>query len=385
MNGLDTAELGKVAPISASSTAPAEDDVWLLNLDMVESNTGVVLDYLYVPVDSIGTSTCRFDTGNVLYSKLRPYLNKVVLPDRDGYATSEMLPLRPDTNRLTREYLTYFLRSPQFVRYISAKVSGAKMPRANTDALRHAKIPLPSLDEQRRIALELDLICHAMDVKKEQLAQLDLLVKARFFEMFGDPVEDSKHWGHKPLREFLTSVKYGTSLSPTFSDAGFAFIRATNIKNGYIVDDDMKYIDPTDVQKFEKCRLNGGEVIIVRSGVNTGDTCVITNDYVGQYAGYDIILTLESTLDPIFLNTLINTPYMEKVVKPLTKRAAQPHINSEQVQSLPIICVPNQMQREFATFVGELDKSRELLKQLLDQIQLLYDERMNQHFGDFDT
>lgn len=72
MKGWEVEELGKLAPVMASKTAPAEDEVWLLNLDKVESNTGTILDYLYVPVDSVGTSTCRFDTTNVLYSKLRP-------------------------------------------------------------------------------------------------------------------------------------------------------------------------------------------------------------------------------------------------------------------------------------------------------------------------
>ena len=78
---------------------------WLLNLDVVESNTGKILEYVYVDHSQIGASTVSFDKMNVLYSKLRPYLNKVVLPDRAGYATSEMLPLRPNEQVITREYL----------------------------------------------------------------------------------------------------------------------------------------------------------------------------------------------------------------------------------------------------------------------------------------
>ena len=84
-------KLNDIAPIK-QGVVLAEDKYWLLNLDMVESNTGKIIDYLYVPKEEIGASTVTFDTDNVLYSKLRPYLNKVVLPDRPGYATSEMLP-----------------------------------------------------------------------------------------------------------------------------------------------------------------------------------------------------------------------------------------------------------------------------------------------------
>jgi type I restriction enzyme S subunit len=103
-------KLSDVAPIQQGSVQSSEK-YWLLNLDMVESNTGRVLDYLYVSEDKIGSSTITFDTGNVLYSKLRPYLNKVVLPEQSGYATSEMLPMRPNQEIITREYLREVLKT----------------------------------------------------------------------------------------------------------------------------------------------------------------------------------------------------------------------------------------------------------------------------------
>ena len=119
----------------------------------------------------------------------------------------------------------------------------------------------------------------------------------------------------------------------------------------------MKYIPQEEADRLEKCKLSGGEIIIVRSGVNAGDTCVVTDEYIGQYAGYDMILVLSSDLHPVFFNTLINTEYMDKVVKPLTRRAAQPHLNSEQTQRLPIIEVPFELQEQFADFVKQVDKS----------------------------
>ena len=84
--------LGDIAPVK-QGIVPDSDQYWLLNLDAVESNTGNILEYVYVDYSQIGASTVSFNQQNVLYSKLRPYLNKVVLPDRAGYATSEMLPL----------------------------------------------------------------------------------------------------------------------------------------------------------------------------------------------------------------------------------------------------------------------------------------------------
>ena len=146
------ARLGDIVKIEASSKSVVSDKCWLLNLDMVEQQTGNVIDYNYVGKDALNGSIIQFDTGCVLYSKLRPNLNKVVIPSQDGFATSEMLPLRPNTKMLTREYLTAFLRSDSFVTWAVSKTAGAKMPRLGSKELLGKVIPLPSISEQTCIA-----------------------------------------------------------------------------------------------------------------------------------------------------------------------------------------------------------------------------------------
>ncbi len=255
------------------------------------------------------------------------------------------------------------------------------VPSVRKTKLEEIEIDVPTLVEQSEIVDILAKLQKVINERQEQLEKLDELIKARFVEMFGDPVSDTKSWGQKSLREMLKSIRYGTSTPPEFSDEGYAFIRATNIKNGQIVDNDMKFIPQQEADRLEKCRLSGGEIIIVRSGVNAGDTCVVTPEYIGQYAGYDMILVLNEMLNPVFLNTLINTSYMEKVVKPMTRRAAQPHLNSEQTQSFPIICVPKALQDEFAEFVKQVDKSKVAVRRALDETQILYDSLMQEYFG----
>ncbi|WP_276838712.1 restriction endonuclease subunit S [Anaerovibrio lipolyticus] len=225
-------------------------------------------------------------------------------------------------------------------------------------AIGDVEILLPDLEEQIKLADRAFAVGNVVEKRAEELEMLDELIKARFVEMFGDPVADTMKWGQKPLKDFLKSIRYGTSTPPKFTDYGYAFIRATNIKAGRIVDDDMKFINQQEADRLEKCKLSGGEIIIVRSGVNAGDTCIITDKYIGQYAGYDMIIVLNEMLNPTFLNMLINTTYMERVVKPMTRRAAQPHLNAEQTQSFPIICVPRKLQDEFAEFVQQVDKSK---------------------------
>lgn len=179
-------------------------------------------------------------------------------------------------------------------------------------------------------------------------------------EQFGDPVSNTQGREVRPFKDFMSDIRYGTSQPPVFSEDGiFKFIRATNIKTGRITEKDMLRISAEEASKLEKCRLNGNEIIIVRSGANTGDTCVVTEEYRNQYAGYDIIITLDLEIaNPVFFNELMNTHYMQAVIKPLTVRAAQPHINSEQVQNLPMLVVPLSEQEQFAAFVQQSDKSK---------------------------
>ena len=104
-------KLGEVCKISASSDIINSNEVWLLNLDMVEQQTGRIIDYLFVKKNELSNSIVQFNTDNVLYSKLRPNLNKVVIPNCSGFATSEMLPLKPNTSILTKESRRFFLVS----------------------------------------------------------------------------------------------------------------------------------------------------------------------------------------------------------------------------------------------------------------------------------
>lgn len=124
---------------------------WLLQLDMIESNTGKILSKYFVSLDKIGVSTIKFSKDNVLYSKLRPYLNKVVLPDEAGFATSEMIPLFP-TEELNKIFLAFVLRDDGIVRFLNAHVSGSKMPRVQADVFWNLGIILPPSTLQNQFA-----------------------------------------------------------------------------------------------------------------------------------------------------------------------------------------------------------------------------------------
>ena len=310
---------------------------------------------------------------------------------RIAMVTSDFLPallnqrvacLRVKNNNVDYRYLYYYLLSSRFEKDCVSSAKGVAQKNLSTEWLKEYQINIYPKDKQKEIIKVLDKLTRMISSRKQQLQQLDELVKSRFVEMFGDPTDIRLDRVH--LVEYVENTKYGTSQPPQFDENGcFKFIRATNIKNGHIIEKNMLFISKAESEKISKCKLNGGEIIIVRSGANTGDTCIITDEYIGQYAGYDIIVTLKTDkLNPVFLNELINIPqYMKKVVKPLTARSAQPHLNTQQVQSLPILVVDIDKQNEFANFVKQIDKSKVVVQKALDEAQTLFDSLMQEYFG----
>ena len=178
----------------------ADAPVWNLNLDQIEPDTGRILERVMIPQDELGPSTYPFAVGTVLYSKLRPYLNKVVVADESGYATTELVPLRCDPQRVLPSYLAYFLRSADFLNFANTVVAGAKMPRMVMSEFWKYEAPLPSLAEQRRIAAILDKADALRAKRREALAQLDRLAQSIFVEMFGDPAINPKGWIIRTLK-----------------------------------------------------------------------------------------------------------------------------------------------------------------------------------------
>ena len=150
-------------------TADIADSAWILDLEDIEKDSGVVLQKVRQGERNAGSTKHRFHKGQVLYSKLRPYLNKVVLADEDGYCTSEILPLEFERNILP-QYARYFLMSPAFLRYANKCSYGVKMPRLGTADGKKAIISVPPVKEQKRIIMAIELAFAQLASITENLA-----------------------------------------------------------------------------------------------------------------------------------------------------------------------------------------------------------------------
>ena len=145
--------LGCIVDFSKNNSVSADkirDNSWILDLEDIEKDTGRIKCKKRMRDTNSISDKHAFFTGNILYSKLRPYLNKVIIADENGYCTSELL-VFDFGQHILPEYAQYYLMSPFFVAYAMAGAYGVKMPRLGSDRGNNALMPVPPLSEQKRI------------------------------------------------------------------------------------------------------------------------------------------------------------------------------------------------------------------------------------------
>ena len=364
-----TAPLRKVAPPIAAEIAFAPDDlVWQLSLDQIESETGEIVGKRYAAASDAGTSTFYFDAGNVLYSKLRPYLNKVAIPEEAGIATTELIPLRPDPKTLNPRFLSYYLRSPGFVNQASHHVAGAKMPRVVMDWFWEHEAPIPPPKEQSRIVELLDEADRLRRLRREADAKAARILPALFLKMFGDPATNPKGWTTLALRQVADTSSGGT---PNTKEDNYYDGRIPWVKSGEL---SQREVTSTE------------ETISVAGLVNSSakwvepDAVLIAmyGATVGQVSILKVRATTNQAVCAIRVKQGLRSTYLVELLRLsksllLSKRVggAQPNISQQIIRDLQIMVPPDELQLEFSERAEQVERLLshvELAGRRIDQI-----------------
>jgi len=249
--------------------------------------------------------------------------------------------------------------------------SGGGQPNINQEKIRSIKIPAPPLHEQQKIAQFLDQETSKIDkliTKKERLIELlkekrtalishavtkglnpDVPMKDSGVEWLGEIPE---HWEVLLLKR-IANIRYGLGQPPPEILYGTPLIRATNVKSGRIFQKDMIYIDPKQVPESRNAVLAAGEIIVVRSGAYTGDSALIPEEYHGSIAGYDMVTTVKEGSNQFIAWQLLSSEvrYIQFAFHQL--RAAQPHLNAEELRGTIITFPPLPEQQKIAEFLDQ--------------------------------
>lgn len=287
------------------------------------------------------------------------------------------------------EFLEYALRCEKSIHYYKAKLRGSTARRRSlpTPTLLEHTIPVPDKAEQERILNIIHNVKNVIAYRKEEIKALDNLIKARFIELFGDPKINDKSWDIGIISDYY-EVKGGKRIPKGmgYTDAitTHPYLRASDMKNGTIIDDDIHYIDDEVYEHIKRYIVNGGDVYLTNVGVNLGMAGVIPDKYDGANLTENAVKLVpkkHNTIDGIFLSHYINSRGIQNYINERKMAVGVPKLAIFRIETMPILLPPPKLQKLFADFVHQVDKSKAAVQKALDETQLLFDSLMQEYFG----
>lgn len=362
MSTWETVALKDVARIERLGVNPADlpPDTYYLGLEHI-ARGGEIIGSSTNQQAKLASTKFKFDENHVLFGKLRPNLGKIARPKTPGICSTDILPIRPGPH-LESSYLLYFLRQPSMISFAASRASGANLPRLSPTSLGSFKLPLPSVETQRRIASILDEADAIRAKRRAQIAHLDGLPQALFHQMFNAVTET------QPLRDLLTETRYGTSNKS--SDNGTPTLRIPNVVNGSLDLRDMKKVRISEGE-FAQLQLLEGDILFVRSNGNPENTgrCAVFDLEAVRSAGLDpdkmiyasyLIRARLSQASPTYVCAFMESPEGRRQLRDRSNTSAgQYNLNSTNLGTVKIPIVPAEHQRDFANKVAAVKEERD--------------------------
>ena len=278
------------------------------------------------------------------------------------------------------DYLCYSL---MFYK-VDGMINGATRQKLTQVAMRKMQIPSRSMHEQKYIVDELNRIIRIKEQRQQELQLLDDLIKARFVEMFGDPVSNPLGWEKKMLKTVCVKLNDGTHFSPeSFEEGEYKYVTAKNIKESGFDFTNITYVSEAVHRPiYERCNPELGDVLYIKDGVTTGIAMVNTlNEEFTLLSSVALLKQNRKIMDGYFLAAVLNNENMYSDIRSNMGGAAITRLTIAKLNMIQIIVPPLKLQQQFADFVHQIDKSKVAVQKALNETKLLFDSLMQQYFG----
>ena len=324
--------------------------------------------------------------GDILMSHINSekHLGKVALYRSSGdehiLHGMNLLLLRADTQVVLPSYAAYFFNSDAFLRQIpNITKKSVNQASFTVTALKELNIPLPSLDAQVESVKKLDMLSNLISLRKQQLAKLDELVKARFVELFGATSADKCSKQIKDYAEVLGGYAFKSDM---FCTNAVPVIRISNINNGCVDPDYDVCYDELFWEQNKRFRAEQNDILMAMSGATTGKAGLYKEDMpalINQRVA--CIRAKDGIACPMFLFVATQLEWMYDLIQETSAGCAQPNISGKQIENMPVPDATYEQQQQFAAFVEQTDKSKLAIQQSLDKLETLKRSLMQKYFG----
>ena len=380
--------IGEICTV-VSGTTPKSDKaeywggnlIWITPAELKEGNAVIYDSVRHITKAAVKASALKpFPKGTVILSSRAP-IGKVAIAGTQMYCNQGFKNLIC-SEVIYNGYLYYYLKAK--TAYLNSLGRGATFREISKQIVEKIKIPVPSMQEQHRIADILFKIDALMGKRQQQAEKLDELVKARFVEMFGDPVRNTKHWEKASLLA-LGNCKNGMSFHANESGIKLRCLGVGDFKN-------LSYIDDVEQLPFvslaEKpsanCFLHDGDIVFVRSNGNKAlvGRCLLVypRDTPTIYSGFCIrYRLLTEKVDPVYALHVLKA---DGIRQKMSGRGVNiQNLNQKILAAIEMPIPPLPLQNAFATFVHEVDREKERIQRSAALLETLKRSLMQQYFG----
>lgn len=309
----------------------------------------------------------RVSSGQFIYSRIdaRNGAYAIIGPELDGFVVSKDFPVF-DINE--SEVLPHFLRravlSDAFINQVKNSSFGAtNRMRIKEDIFAGYSIPLPELSKQKEIVDILDRVETIINSRQQELQKLDDLIKARFIEMFGDPIDNPKSYPVHQLSEYITSLTSGSRGWAKYCvDEGKEwFITIKNVKDCHISTNNMQPVNAPDNAEAKRTKVQEGDLLISITA-DLGRTGVVTKEiakhgaYINQHLS--CVRINRDVLNPLFVAYYMESPAGKEQFTAKNQSAVKAGLNFNSINSLRLMVPPLTEQNRFIDFITQVDKSK---------------------------
>ena len=316
-----------------------------------------------------------------------------------GFVDESMLPLCMNTstirfkvlddNKLRIRYFMYYLKSQHFKDQLFKQITGSAQLNYGPSHLKKMIMPLISLSKQDEIIACMDKVQSVIEMRRQELVKLDDLIKARFVEMFGNPVNNEKGFVKAPMGDYMTlltdfssngSYKTLDSGVTMYDEPNYAWmVRTTDLESGDMTS--IKYIDENAYELLAKSKIYGGEIIMNKIG-SAGKIYLMPQIDMPESLGRNAFMfRYDDRINVKFLYHLLTSEYGQREIQQYVRGAVTKTITKNDARAVLIMVPPIELQNEFEAFVKQVDKSKVEVQKALDETQKLFDSLMQQYFG----
>jgi type I restriction enzyme S subunit len=386
-----------------------ENNIWSLELEDIEKSTGKIIKKVTRQERVIRGDRVVFHKGQILYSKLRPYLSKVLIAPDDGISSTEIVPFFV-YGSLFQEYYLWVLRSPYAMGVVNSASYGVKMPRVGTDTMMELPIPLPPLAEQKRIVAKIEellpyveaydkaqtrlqafeekfpedmkksILQYAMEGKlveqrKEEGTARDLLqaIQAEKAKLVEEkkikktkplppvteeekPLDIPESWEWVRLGDVVAvlggkRIPLGYKLSDI--DTGHKYIRVSDMKNGSVALDSIKCITEDVYQKIKKYTISENDIYITVAGT-IGRIGTIPHELDNANLTENADKLIIYKMNKEFLCLMLQAPFVQSQIKDVTTKVGQPKLAIKRIENFHIPLPPLAEQKRIVAKIEEM-------------------------------